>query len=361
MNSSRIYKFNNSSLEVKFGNILDTSKEVIVSSDDFMLSMGGGVSMAILKKGGETIVSNTRKMVPAEIGDVVVTTAGKLTQKYVFHAITIAPRKHKRAGMNNKDWLDLQVYVIKHTVDRCFQLLLALNLKSVAFPCIGAGHAGFSYEKVADVMAESISENLIKTNKTYEVELYLFDRSGRMDVMDYIIFFENFAQRVMLPLHYNNKSEQEPISYPLSGEPNMDTSCKDVFISYSREDKVFAELVCRFLEEKKISYWIDRSDVHHSNDFKKEIVVAIKQCKIMLFISSKNSNQSVNVVKEVGIAEGESKRIIPIRIDGSPYNESIYYDLVNKDWADFRSEDSEDRQSAFIRLYNDLQFYLLSK
>ena len=145
MNNSRTYKFNNSSLTIKFGNILDTDKEVIVSSDDFMLSMGGGVSKAVLKAGGTAIIDNTLKMAPAEIGDVIVTTAGKLSQKYVFHAITIAPYKHKRMGMDDKEWSDLQVYVIKHAVDRCFQLLLALNLKSVAFPCIGAGHAGFSY------------------------------------------------------------------------------------------------------------------------------------------------------------------------------------------------------------------------
>lgn len=358
MNNSRTYKFNNSSLVIKFGNILDTDKEVIVSSDDFMLSMGGGVSKAILEKGGDAIINNAFKMVPAEIGDVVVTTAGKLTQKYVFHAITIAPCKHKRAGMNDKDWLDLQVYVIKHVVDRCFQLLLALNLKSVAFPCIGAGHAGFSYEKVADVMIKSISENLAKTNKTYEIELYLFDRYSRMD---YIIFFNKFTERVMLPLNYNKEPELAHISSPLSTNLKMAVSCKDVFISYSREDKVFAEVVCQFLEEKSISYWIDKTDVHHSDDFKKEIVMAIKQCKMMLFISSENSNRSVNVVKEVGIAEGEGKRIIPIRIDESPYNESIYYDLVNKDWADFKSEDSECRKSAFRRLYNDLQFYLLDK
>lgn len=361
MNNSRTYKFNNSSLVIKFGNILDTDKEVIVSSDDFMLSMGDGVSKAILKKGGDAIVNNAFKMVPAEIGDVVVTTAGKLNQKYVFHAITIAPCKHKRAGMDDKDWLDLQVYVIKHVVDRCFQLLLALNLKSVAFPCIGAGHAGFSYEKVADVMAESISENLAKTNKTYEIELYLFDRYGRMGVMDYIIFFENFAKRVRLPLHYNIEPKMGHISSSLSTNLKMAISCRDVFISYSREDKVFAGLVCQFLEEKSISYWIDKTDMHHSNDFKKEIVIAIKQCKMMLFISSENSNRSVNVVKEVGIAEGEGKRIIPIRIDESPYNESIYYDLVNKDWADFRNEDPQHRKSAFGRLYNDLQFYLLDK
>lgn len=47
---SRQYIFNKSTLTVKFGNILESQSEVIVSSDDCYLSMGGGVSRAILKK-----------------------------------------------------------------------------------------------------------------------------------------------------------------------------------------------------------------------------------------------------------------------------------------------------------------------
>lgn len=37
---SRQYTFNNSTLTVKFGNILDTQAEVIVSSDDCYVTMG---------------------------------------------------------------------------------------------------------------------------------------------------------------------------------------------------------------------------------------------------------------------------------------------------------------------------------
>ncbi|MDD6606686.1 MAG: hypothetical protein PUF00_02825 [Paraprevotella sp.] len=39
---SRAYKFNESTLTVKFGNIIETRAEVIVSSDDCYVTMGGG-------------------------------------------------------------------------------------------------------------------------------------------------------------------------------------------------------------------------------------------------------------------------------------------------------------------------------
>ena len=74
----RQYIFNQSILTVKFGNILESQSEVIVSSDDCYVSMGGGVSRAILKEGGLGIKSDAKKMVPVSLGDVVVTTAGSL-------------------------------------------------------------------------------------------------------------------------------------------------------------------------------------------------------------------------------------------------------------------------------------------
>lgn len=40
----RTFEFNNSRLTIKFGNILDSEADVIVSSDDYFLTMGGGVS-----------------------------------------------------------------------------------------------------------------------------------------------------------------------------------------------------------------------------------------------------------------------------------------------------------------------------
>ena len=81
---SRQYIFNKSKLTVRFGNILESQSEIIVSSDDCYVSMGGGVSRAILKEGGLGIKYDAQKMVPVSLGDVVVTMAGSLEhQKYV--------------------------------------------------------------------------------------------------------------------------------------------------------------------------------------------------------------------------------------------------------------------------------------
>lgn len=52
---SRTYKFNNSTLTIRFGDVVTSDAEVIVSSDDTEISMGGGVSQSILEAGGDFV------------------------------------------------------------------------------------------------------------------------------------------------------------------------------------------------------------------------------------------------------------------------------------------------------------------
>ena len=143
---SREYRFGNCSLTLEFGDITSSQANVIVSSDDYRLTMGGGVSAAIRRAGGEAVMFDAAKKVPANIGDVIVTTAGNLSAAYIFHAITIGPQGHDKDPRS----------VLEMTTQRCFELLNTLGLNSIALPAIGAGLAGFSYEDVAIQMAEHI-------------------------------------------------------------------------------------------------------------------------------------------------------------------------------------------------------------
>lgn len=183
--TEKAYKFGESKLILRFGDITTTFSDVIVSSDDYYLSMGGGVSASILKAGGNEIALDAAKKVPAELGDVIVTTAGRLKSLFIFHAITIG----KIIGKTEPKT------VVKSTTIKSLELLNSLNLNSISFPALGSGAAGFSYEEVAVEMAEVISDYLTRINTEQEVIIYLFDKYGRMKPTDYIIFFEAFATK----------------------------------------------------------------------------------------------------------------------------------------------------------------------
>lgn len=187
MNDEKAYQFGKSRLIIKFGDLTSAVTDVIVSSDDAYLSMGGGVSASILRAGGDVIARDARKNVPCQMGDVVVTSAGKLEAKYVFHAITI-------------DWSQKDEFTVEKSINsiikKSLNVLSVLGLKSIAFPAIGTGTARYSLEDVAHFMSMAISEFLSNSDEELEIYIYLMDRYGRRTAIDYIVFFEQFYRRM---------------------------------------------------------------------------------------------------------------------------------------------------------------------
>jgi O-acetyl-ADP-ribose deacetylase (regulator of RNase III) len=210
---SRTYEVGRSKITLLFGDITSSQAEVLVSSDDYLLSMGGGVSAAIRRAGGPRIGADASKMVPAHTGDVIVSTAGDLPAKYIFHAVTIGS---KRKGLPADA-------IVRQTAQRVMNLLPVLGCASVAFPAIGAGVAGIPYETVASEMAGSLVGFLLDADKTYDVELYLMDRFGRMSREDFFVFFEAFAAR-RFGLSTPSDSSSHALQPPASTTPGMDAT-----------------------------------------------------------------------------------------------------------------------------------------
>lgn len=182
---ARTYNVGCSSITLRFGDITESTAEVLVSSDDFKLSMRGGVSAALRAAGGLRVPADTQKLVPAHLGDVVVSSAGDLPAKYIFHAVTIGALP---AQMD-------QAAIVRQTTRRAMRLLEALNCTSIAFPAIGAGVAGIAPEIVAAEMATSLVESVLDAQTPYRIELHLHDRFGTMSEDDFFVFFEQFAAR----------------------------------------------------------------------------------------------------------------------------------------------------------------------
>lgn len=209
--NSRTYRFGPSTLTLIFGDISKSQAEVLVSSDDHMLTMSGGVSAALRRGAGEPLLIDAPKKTPARLGDVVVTTAGALPAKHIFHAITIG---EGRAEIPTEE-------IIVRTTQRSLELLDILNLQSIAFPAIGAGAAGFSYDDVAVRMAGVITDYLASAQRALEVSIYLFHRFRRMHTLDFVKFFEEFASRARnlpspeptAPKETPDKSEHPPLGH----------------------------------------------------------------------------------------------------------------------------------------------------
>lgn len=127
------YSCNHIKVIIKRGDITEEETDAIVNPANSYMIMGGGVALAIKRKGGEIIEREAIKQAPVKVGEAISTTAGKLKTKYVIHA----PTMEKPA----------QRISIKNVEKACLAALRKaeeLKIKSISFPALGAGVGGIS-------------------------------------------------------------------------------------------------------------------------------------------------------------------------------------------------------------------------
>jgi O-acetyl-ADP-ribose deacetylase (regulator of RNase III) len=181
------YRIGRSVFRVGYADLAQSPAEVLVSSDDNYLSMGGGVSRSLLHAGGAEIQSHARKLLPLKQGDVAVTTAGRLRAKYIFHAVTIDLDQGRFPDPPS----------IKTLVDRSLDLAESLHIRSITYPALGTGTGGFSYQEAAEIMVRTIADRLAADPPVEEVSLALRHRAGvRQD--DVNEFYQRAAALVSL-------------------------------------------------------------------------------------------------------------------------------------------------------------------
>ncbi len=187
MATQRVYQIADSQLTIDVGSVLDIPAEVVVSSDDYLLTMGGGVSAAIRAAAGTALVLDAAKAVPREAGDVVVTTAGALSSRYVFHVVTIGPDQQEDPSAVPE--------LVRRATRTCLELMQPLGVGSIVFPAFGTGVAGYPIEASAAAMAEVITEVLAQTSWRLHISIMLMSRT-LASPMEYLAFYEEFARRV---------------------------------------------------------------------------------------------------------------------------------------------------------------------
>lgn len=346
----RVYKFNNSFIKVLFGDITGSDADIIVSS----IAMYGGVSPMIRKEIGPSVFSEIKKHVPANYGDVIVTGAGELSNKYIFHVVTVGRKKLSLSSINTHIDANPSVwrFMIENSINKCFRLMQALDLSSIAFPALGAGAAHIPYEEIASNMIRTLSDNLVKTNKSIMVELYLYNRYKNKSEWDFLPFFEKIGK-------YLPENEAVVSYFPEKVTGNTTKSINDstfVFISYSRKDIEKARDICKVLNNSGIDYWIDEEGKYSGHNYKGVIVERIQKSSVVLFLSSEASNCSNNVVKEIGVAVRYSKPIILIKLDNSSYDVSIEYDLCNIDYIEY-SQDEAFRNKMLDNIFVHMEMH----
>lgn len=148
------------------GDITQLETDAIVNAANNALWMGAGVAGAIKRRGGDEIEQEAVSKGSIPVGEALVTGAGRLKAKYVIHAAAMG-----------QDLVTDATKIRNATVN---SLLRAeeLGIKSIAFPALGTGVGGFSYEEAAEVMIRTVREHLAGETCLEEVVFALYGEAA---------------------------------------------------------------------------------------------------------------------------------------------------------------------------------------
>ncbi len=117
----------------------------------------------------------------------------------------------------------------------------------------------------------------------------------------------------------------------------------DVFISYSRKDSDVAKRICNAFDSAGISYFIDKQGISGGFEFPVVLAEAIIECKVVLFLASKNSYDSKFTNAELTFAFNEKPKnsVLPYIIDGSTMPPALRFVFSSINWRTIESHPIE--------------------
>jgi O-acetyl-ADP-ribose deacetylase len=148
------------------GDLTEARVDAIVNAANNDLLLGGGVAGAIRTKGGPSIQEECSRIGPVRIGEAAITGAGKLPARHVIHAASM-----RLGGRTSEQGL-------RDATRNALQCADDHGLRSIAFPAIGTGIAGFPLDRCAQVMLTEVRDHLRGATSLERVEFVLYDQAA---------------------------------------------------------------------------------------------------------------------------------------------------------------------------------------
>ena len=145
------------------GDITDMAVDAIVNAANNDLVLGAGVAGAIRRKGGPRIEEECERIGPIALGGAAVTTGGNLKALYVIHAASM-----RLGGRTTAESLRL---AMRNSLLRAEEKAI----KTIAFPAIGTGIAGFPMEECARIMIKEVLNHLKSRSSLEKIHFVLYD------------------------------------------------------------------------------------------------------------------------------------------------------------------------------------------
>jgi len=153
-------------IEFLQGDLTEMDADAIVNAANNDLQLGGGVAGAIRRKGGPKIQAECNGIGTIPIGGAAITTGGDLKARYVIHAASM-----ELGGRT--DALSL-----RSSTAHSLRIAAQKKLKTIAFPAVGTGIAGFPIRECAEIMLREVAKHLEGPTSLEKVWFVLFDKDA---------------------------------------------------------------------------------------------------------------------------------------------------------------------------------------
>ena len=151
---------------IQQGDLTEMETDAIVNAANNDLLLGGGVAGAIRRKGGEEIQRECNEIGSIPIGYAAITSGGNLKAKHVIHAASMQLGRNTTAES------------LRHSTEYSLRIAAERGLKTIAFPAVGTGIAGFPMKECAEIMLQEAVRHLGNGTSLEKIYFVLLDQDG---------------------------------------------------------------------------------------------------------------------------------------------------------------------------------------
>jgi O-acetyl-ADP-ribose deacetylase (regulator of RNase III) len=148
---------------IQQGDLTDMDTDAIVNAANNDLQLGGGVAGAIRRKGGEEIQRECDAIGSIPIGYAAITSGGKLKSRHVIHAASMQLGGRTTAAN------------LRTSIAHSLRIAAERGLKTIAFPAVGTGIAGFPLDECASILLLEAAQHLQGETSLERIYIVLFD------------------------------------------------------------------------------------------------------------------------------------------------------------------------------------------
>ncbi len=150
-------------IKIVQGDLTEMDVDAIVNAANNDLQLGGGVAGAIRRKGGARIQAECDEIGTIPVGGAAVTSGGNLKARHVIHAASMQLGGRASAP------------ALRSSTAHALRIAAQQGLRTIAFPAVGTGIAGFPLRECADIMLREAARHLAGATPVEKVYFVLFD------------------------------------------------------------------------------------------------------------------------------------------------------------------------------------------